>query len=275
MPTYAQLNTEAVWRGETVTPHMEWLVTNLCAFYGVPRANGGIKGDNKHLNGGHRSQSWIRNSRYCTNRTYTVVPGLAPHLADDVPAFDVTLPRWAMLQISSNADKLTRSGQLEELVLWYGNTDGDQRVDGYDNIRNAVVTSDASHLWHLHGQVSRHLTRSWEAVRKIYRGLTTGRVDMGQADDRAPYIDQRLYQISHGQVKVDGNPAFANVAPNEENWLVKTVKAQGEQLERIEQNQATIEGHLRALLDRPVAGGATDEQVRQAVRDQIDDDPTT
>lgn len=269
MPTYAQLGAEAVWRNEKVTEQVDWLVDSLCAFYQVPRANGGVKGDNKHLNGGHRSQNWIKNSRYCTNRAYTVVNGLPGWLADDIPAFDVTLPRWAMLQISQHADRLTRSGQLEELVLWYGNDDGDQRVDGYDNIRNAVVTSDSSHLWHLHGQVARALTRDWNAVKKIYRGLTTGRVDMGQADDRAPFIDGRLYAISHGLDEVPADhAAFKGFNGGEDNWLVKTVKAQDERLQRIEQK-------VDALLDRPVAGGATDEQVRQAVRDQIDDDPST
>ena len=174
MPTYSQLQAEAVWGQEVTTAELDWLVGNLCAHFGVPRGNGGIKGDNRHLNGGHRSQAWIKRSRYCTNRTYSVEAGLSAEQERDLAAFDVTLPREHMLTISRNADRATRAGQLEELVEWFGNVDGDERVDGWNNIENRVATSDSSHLWHFHGRIRRSRLRDMATMRRVFAALTGG-----------------------------------------------------------------------------------------------------
>lgn len=183
MPTLTELASEACWRNEVVTPELDWLVDNLCDFYGVPRGNGGTRGDRYHLNGSHRSQMWIVTSRYCTNRTYTVVRWLSPVNADDISGFDVSLPPAKMLEISRNADRATRSGQLEELVEWYGNIDGDQVVDGWNNIENRIARSDSSHLWHLHGGIDRRYTRDMAVMRKIFTALTTGKVSTPGGSD--------------------------------------------------------------------------------------------
>lgn len=204
MVTYDQLNTEAVYRAEVETEQMKWLVSELCKFFGVPRINGGIRGDNRHLNGGHRSQRWILLSQFCTNRTYSAEANLPPTNWNDIAAFDVTLPDKHMLTISRNADRAVRSGQLEELVEWFGNLfndSGSQKVDGYDNIRNRIATSDSSHLWHFHGRINRWLTRSWDAVRKIYAALTgtaapiTEEEDMGRQLLVRPSDSQQVWKV--------------------------------------------------------------------------------
>ncbi len=173
MPTYAELNAEAVWRNETVTDEMREFGNQLCDALGVPRNHFGCKGDNArgHMKGGHRSQAWILGSRFCANRTYTVEPGLPASLANDVPAFDITpKTREQMIALSRNADRATRSGGLEELVVWYGTFDG-KTVVGFDNIRNALATSDPSHTFHLHGQLKRWLTRNRAAYQRILAAL--------------------------------------------------------------------------------------------------------
>lgn len=183
MPTYQQLQAEPWWGQEIVTDELDWLVDQLCAHYGVPRGNGGTKGDNRHLNGGHRSQRWILNSAYCTNRTYSVEAGLPTALVNDIAAFDVTLPLQHMLTISRNADRATRAGQLEELVEWFGNVDGDERVDGWNNIENRIASSDSSHLWHFHGRIRRSLLRDMATMRRILAALTsTGDDDVDLKD---------------------------------------------------------------------------------------------
>jgi hypothetical protein len=174
MPTEEQLRAEAVWRAELVSDELAWLVDALCAHFGVPRGNGGTKGDRYHLSGGHRSQRWILTSRWCTNRSYTVEGGLSPALVDCIAAFDVTLPPAGMVAISRAADRATRSGQLEELVEWYGNLGGDERVDGWDNIRDRVASSDSSHLWHFHGRIRRALLRDIGTMRRVFAALTGG-----------------------------------------------------------------------------------------------------
>lgn len=195
MVTYGQLESERWYRDEVVTEQMEWLISALCKFFGVPRANGGCKGDNRHLNGGHRGQNWILHSQFCTSRTYSVELNLPSANANDLAAFDITLPAQHMYTISKNADKATRAGLLEELVEWFGNINGDTIVDGWDNIRNKLASSDSSHLWHFHGRILRSLLRSWAVVRKIFAALT------GQAlvvvEDDMPF--NAKVKLSNGQ----------------------------------------------------------------------------
>lgn len=72
MVTYAQLDTEQVWRDQVVPDNLRALVVNLEGFYDPNVTNIGAYGDNRHLRGYHRSRAWILNSRFCTNRTYSV-----------------------------------------------------------------------------------------------------------------------------------------------------------------------------------------------------------
>ncbi len=175
MATYAQLQSESWWGREVITPELTWLGNELCAALGVGRDHFGSKGDNAHLNGGHRSQEWIKNSRYCTNRTYTTVAGITVEQARHIAAFDITpATRAQMLTISRNLDRVTRAGQLEEVVEWYGNTNDDQRVDGWNNIKNAVASSDSSHLWHLHGTFDRRYLRDMNVMRRTLKALLNG-----------------------------------------------------------------------------------------------------
>lgn len=177
MPSYSQLQAEPWWEREIVTTEMSRFGEELCRGLGVSRASFGVKGDNWHLNGGHRSQEWILNSRYCTSRTYSIEGGLTADQLRHISAFDITPKNRAdMLRISQNIDKVTRAGQLEELVEWFGNTNNDTRVDGFNNIRNAVATSDSSHLWHLHGRLGRRYLRNWPVLNRVLKALLHGTV---------------------------------------------------------------------------------------------------
>ncbi len=202
MPTYTQLQAERWYNEELATPEMRAFGTRLCTALGVPAANFGSKGDNAHLNGGHRSQAWIENSRYCTNRTYAVEPGLSAEEKRWLSAFDITpKTRAQMLQISQNLDRVVRSGALEEVVEWFGNTNDDQRVDGWNNIANAVATSDASHLWHLHGRLKRKVLRDPAVFDRLFNALVYGTIP-GSAtptptgdDDMTPEQDRMLFNL--------------------------------------------------------------------------------
>jgi hypothetical protein len=168
MPTYGQLRSEWFWDAEELTAEMAWLRREVAAGLGVPAGNVGSKGDNAHLNGGHRSQYWILNSKYCTNRTYTVWGGLPADLHHCLAAIDITpKSRDQMLLISQRIDQASRAGLIEEVVAWYGNVDGNTVVDGWDNIRNKVASSDSSHLWHLHLTLNRWAVRSMEVMQRL------------------------------------------------------------------------------------------------------------
>jgi hypothetical protein len=153
MATYAQLAAEPEWLAEYIPPTLRILCERLQAHYGLGWSHIGCKGDENHLRGYHRSRAWILNSRYCTNRTYSVSRTPGDRAGGDpnwLCAVDATLPRAELLAACKRLDAAVRGGRLEKVVEWYGNTDGDGRVDGFDNIANAIASSDSSHLWHLH-----------------------------------------------------------------------------------------------------------------------------
>lgn len=175
MPTYGQLQAESWWNREIVTPELSWFGDQLCAGLKVGRAAFGVKGDRFHLNGGHRSQEWILNSRWCTSRSYTIEGGLVGEQLRHISAFDITpRSRADMLRISQNVDRVVRAGRLEELVEWFGNTNDDRRVDGWNNIRDAVASSDNSHLWHLHGRLGRRYLRDRTVLQRVLDALLYG-----------------------------------------------------------------------------------------------------
>jgi hypothetical protein len=183
MATDRQLRAEPWWQREIVTPELDWFGSQLCAGLGVSRNHFGAKGDYAHLNGGHRSQEWVLNSRYCTSRTYAIEGGLTADQSRHIAAFDITPgTRAQMLRISQNLDRVVRAGRLEELVEWYGNTDGDSRVDGWNNIRDVVARSDASHLWHLHGRFGRRYLRDRSVMQRTLNALLHGTLPTPAAD---------------------------------------------------------------------------------------------
>lgn len=172
MPTYTQLQAEKWWGREVVTPEFNWFFGQVATALGIPRGNVGAKGDNQHLNGAHRSQEWIANSRWCTNRTYTVQQGLTAEQARHLAGCDITPgSRDQMLAICRNLDREVRAGRLEEVREWYGNTNGDQRVDGWNNVANRVASSDSSHLWHLHLTFDRRRLRDMDVMRRVLAAL--------------------------------------------------------------------------------------------------------
>ena len=71
MVTYLELNGEPEWGREFVPPNLQRLVDALRAHFHVGPKLIGCKGDNNHLKGYHRSDEWLANSEFCTNRTYS------------------------------------------------------------------------------------------------------------------------------------------------------------------------------------------------------------
>lgn len=152
MPTYDQLDNEEAWRDEIEPPALQALKAGIKRWR--PGAGVGIKGDNNHLNGYHRSRRWISTSIWCTNRTYSVSRTSGDRSGGDAnwcTAMDI----WGIAQSDLHAmckrlDAAVRAGRLEKITEWYGNFGGDTRVDGWDNIADRLASSDSSHLFHLH-----------------------------------------------------------------------------------------------------------------------------
>lgn len=173
MPTYLQLQAEPWWGAEFQPPTVADLCRGLRGFWGVDPVALGSKGDNNHLYGYHRSRAWVLNSVYCTNTSYSVSETSGNRGGGDenwLCAIDITTPTEELLAACRRLDAAVRSGRIEKVVEWYGNLGGDLRVDGYDNIRNQVASSDSSHLWHLHISLDRG--RAGENHDDLYAILT-------------------------------------------------------------------------------------------------------
>lgn len=174
MVTLSQLQSEAVWNAEFSPPSMVVLIDRLRAALHASAVAVGSKGDANHLRGYHRSAAWIHHSRYCTDRSYSVTESAGnrnPPNPNALCAIDITPnTRAELLAMCQRLDVAVRAGRLEKIVEWYGNRDGDQRVDGYDNIRNVLASADDSHLFHLHLSFDR--TRVFEDHSDIFAVLT-------------------------------------------------------------------------------------------------------
>jgi hypothetical protein len=248
MVTYLQLATEQCYRDETPVPALITLTGRLKTRYpGMLEI--GMRGDNEHLDGYHRSRRWVQQSQFCTNRFYSVsrTPGDQSGGNDNwYTAIDIGAPQQLLFQMCKRLDAGIRSGRFEKITEWYGNFGDDLRVDGYDNISNHLAISDSSHLTHLHMSFDRG--RANENHDDVFLLLTEG--DDVSADEVWDYT------IS--------SPSLAFSGPAEE-WLKYTVQTD----RKMDEALAAI-----AALDAKISAGATvgltEDQVRAIVRQEID-----
>lgn len=171
--TYAELQAEMWWSREIVTDELRWCAGELCRRTGAPATNAGTKGNNCHLNGGHRSQEWIQHSRYCTNHSYTVQSGLSAEQLRHVAALDFVPLQWGTAanraRVAEQTQRLyqaAKTGQLDGITQVQGTLDGVTPF-GYNVISGTTFQPDSSHLehWHLTGD-RRHM-RDTALMRKI------------------------------------------------------------------------------------------------------------
>jgi hypothetical protein len=247
MPSYLELAAEPWWRDEYIPPNLKILCERLQAFYGVGWTHIGCKGDNNHLRGAHRSRAWIKKSIYCTDRLYTVSRTSGDRSGGDsnwLAGMDATIPNDKLIAACRRLDEAVRAGLLEKITEWYGNDDGDNRVDGYDNIANRVASSDASHLWHLHLTFDRG--RANEDHTDVYEILTGDDMTPEQAKQLQVTSDRVGYALAKGKT-----PAPVNSTPNPDDteplWIVERINA-------IEKAQAAQDAKLDLILAK-LAGG--------------------
>jgi len=156
---------------ETIPDSLAKLRTDLLAKFNLPQDAIGIRGDSAHLRGYHRSRDFVLSSPLCTDRGYSVTSEV--NKGGDgrwISAMDISLPTPLLMTVCGRLNVAVLSGHIEKIVEWFGNLNGDTRVDGYDNIANTVATSDASHLWHLHLSFAR--SRAGEDHADVFNILT-------------------------------------------------------------------------------------------------------
>ena len=172
-PTYAQLEAEQWWGREVRTTELKWLGDELCRRTGAPATSIGTKGNNCHLNGGHRSQEWITHSQFCTNRHYTVQSGLTAEQRRHLAALDRTPLAWGTVanraQVAVETKRLldaAKAGKLKGVTQIEGTLDG-KTPFGYNVETGTTFTPDVSHLDHWHLTFDRRYLTDMALMRRI------------------------------------------------------------------------------------------------------------
>lgn len=247
MATKAQLEAEVWWREEFVPPGLRALAISLRIFFGVDANSIGSKGDYNHLRGYHRSRAWIKNSHWCTDRTYSVSRTPGDRSGGDsnwVTAMDIGgIPQSELMAMCKRLDEAVRAGRFEKITEWYGNINGDSRVDGYDNISNVLATSDSSHLTHLHLSFDR------------------GRADENHTDLLAVLTGEDMTPIQAAQLE-DCYSILFGLAKGMDSVTVHDKDGV--------QDLRPYYTKVASFVNVSTAGGLTEEQIRAIVRAELD-----
>ncbi|MEV7268396.1 hypothetical protein AB0N38_33055 [Micromonospora aurantiaca] len=289
MPTYAQLQAESWWGREIVTPEIDWLGDELCRRTKRPRTAFGSKGNNVHLRGAHRSQEWIKRSRYCTNRTYTVQAGLTGEQERHIAGVDFTPGVWG-----AAANRALMVAQTRRLVaaLKAGRLPGVREVIGTLDGRTVVGTrpdgstfsSDSSHLEHWHLTLDRRHCRDQQLMARIVATALDLEDDMANfTDTHAKTLDTlaRVLPDLAAQVGyIDGrNEAYASGRTTVRKdlkggggpvWLVQAVMAIRDGIAQLDGKVAAKLADDFAAIEAAVAAAdAADAERDQAAAGQL------
>jgi len=243
---------------ELVPEQLARLSAALRARWALASGATGIKGDEDHKRGYHRSREFNLYSPYCINRTYSVTETVGNRIGGDarwLAGMDISLPDRLLLGACQRLDEAVRAGRLEKVTEWYGNKDGDTRVDGYDNIHNAIASSDSSHLWHMH--ISFDRGRVNEDHSDLY-AILTGDTDV-ITDDDVERIAKRAAELTWRQPvsspSLDRSEEYPNGRPHSTHETVINSISTNRML-------AALAGALTALAEN---AGAEPSEVLAAI----------
>jgi len=257
VPSYADLEQEDAWIDEYEPQGLRNLADALRS--SVPGAQVWISGDNEHLRGYHRSRRWIKESIYCTNRSYSVTRTAGDVSGGDsnwVSAMDISVDQNTLHAMCRRLDEACRAGRLEKITEWYGNLGGDSTVDGWDNISNVPRSADSSHLTHLHLSFDRG--RANDDHSDLLAVLTGDDMD-AYHENAILYTDNRVAALVLGMDQVTGT-SEAQQGAGDQVWPVQALK---ELLARPPVASAPVD--IGALVD------ALTPVIRKIVREELDD----
>lgn len=183
------ITSETWWRREIVTTELDEACDAIAAGLRIPRGDVGTKGNVRHLRGHHRSQEWIKESDYCTNRSYTVQAGISEDQARHIAGIDITPGEWGTAENRRRVAAITarlvaamRAGELDEVFEVYGAASDLTSVTGYNNRENRAASSDSSHLDHVHVGMDRRKLRDRAALGRLVAVILGD--DMYEQQDR-------------------------------------------------------------------------------------------
>lgn len=259
MPSYEQLDDEAAWRAEIAAPALATLASRIRGHW--PGAEVGVKGNNVHLRGYHRSRRWIKESSYCTNRTYSVSRTAGDRSGGD-PNWLCALDFGGISQAELHAvckrlDAAVRAGLLEKITEWYGNFGDDGRVDGWDNISDRLASSDSSHLYHLHMSFDRgRANEDHSDVLAILMGEDMSWEEIHSYPERG-ITNPNGYKM--GEIQLGTNDAVWKVVGKNDTIISKVDKLSAD----VAALTALVKGIVDGGLEVAATVGLTDEALEQ------------
>lgn len=288
MATLAQLQAEPLWGREITTSPMVGLGLQLRTAYGTGALSVGIKGNERHLSGGHRSQEWIKGSAYCTNRNYATQSGLLGDQPRYCAALDFTPGAWGSADNRAKMRVLTgrmitamKAGLCDEVLEVFGTLDG-QTVTGWRNDLNVVVSADSSHLDHIHIRFDRRYCNDNTVMANV-AAILLGDDDVSKAevldalDDAVPYTSEGVakWAAAHGWAPAISTRVLAEMAWQQTYYNVPQIAKDVAELRarppvQIDpaQLQTAIEAAVGALVDQIAAGVAAKLGLLEAAADR-------
>lgn len=258
MATLSQLEAEPWWDREIVTSPMVGLGLQLRGAYGTGALSIGIKGNVAHLSGGHRSQEWIKNSAWCTNRNYATQAGLAGDQLRYCSALDFAPAAWGSADNRAKMIVLTRrvidamkAGRCDELVEVFGTLDG-EKVAGWRNDLNVAVSSDSSHLDHIHLRFDRRYVNDNAVMSRTAAIL----LEDDMAFDAEEKADVRTLPWTYNGAGVGENTSTGNQTNGQPNRQILSYF--DELLKGIRSIKAMVPAGMQAKLDAILAAAQDD-----------------
>jgi hypothetical protein len=158
-----------------------WLWLRTRAYVGADLALGGIYANKSgfHNTGNANKSKWPGNYSI-RDKTNQSGPGMTKASALDLTFRSAQSGNYTNIDLISSrllASMLSPTDPRLDLFLFefYGQADNDRTVEGYNEYREETVSSDSSHLWHIHESVRRSLAGSWWgawATYTVHCGLT-------------------------------------------------------------------------------------------------------
>lgn len=278
MPSLAQLQAEPWWGREIVTAELSWLGAELCRRTGRPRDAFGSKGNEAHLNGGHRSQEWIKNSEWCTNTSYTVQSGLSGEQPRHIAACDFTPGVWGssgnrtlMAKYTKALFDAARTGRLAGVRQIFGTLNGTSAI-GLNVVSNSLAYPDDSHLDHLHLTFDRTRMRDSALMARIADTLTGD--DMNAVEWNTGWMAQRVLLEDADEIVIPPNSEVGASGYRGPNQLKRRLVALEAKVDKLSA-PAPVEVDYAKLAEalRPIVAQESEAAVRK-VLGTLDQPPT-
>jgi hypothetical protein len=223
-----------------VPPAIEWLWKQFDLLHPAAQL-GGIYANKSgyHNTRNNNVRSWPGNYSYAQYAVDREGAG------DYASAIDLTFPDAQArnyANIATFSRRLHAAGQAGRAAdprtvymrEFYGNTDGDTAVEGWDYARHSPASSDSSHLWHIHISIHRKYANDQKAMRailSILKGETPRQWLVAEGMVSVPPADQAEIDAVYAALH-DGRPSYLSRS-----------------LDPVQASNQQIAGHLAAIVN--------------------------